>query len=151
MPSDTAPAFEPVVHGHTGLEILDEHDCLQLLRSAHLGRLALSMRGLPAIFPVHYALLGRDPVFRTGDGDKLAAASAGNILCFEIDHHDNETHQGWSVTVTGPARVVTDPDELAAVQHLPLRPWVGGGDTYVVVEAALLSGRRIGAPGPLAS
>lgn len=126
-----------------GLEPLAEHECLARLRAAHFGRVALSSGALPVIFPIHFALLGRDPVFRTDPGSKLIAASAGQVLCLEVDELDPESHTGWSVIVTGRAEVLSDPDDLAAAKELPLRPWVGRGDSYVRVTASLVSGRTV--------
>ncbi len=132
---------------HVGLEELDELECRRLLATAHLGRIALSVGALPAVFPIHFALLGRDPVFRTETGTKLVAASAGQVVCLEVDDVDTEYHTGWSVMVVGPARVMTEPAELAAARNLPLRPWVGSGDAYVQIRAGIVSGRRVtGAP-----
>ncbi|MCU1499315.1 MAG: pyridoxamine 5-phosphate oxidase-related FMN-binding protein [Acidimicrobiales bacterium] len=128
---------------HVGLEVLDEHACLVLLASQQFGRLGLSVGALPTILPVHFALLGRDPVFRTDAGTKLATASAGNVLCLEVDALDPISHTGWSVVVTGPARVLTEPAELEAARRLPLRPWVGHGDAYVCIKPVLVSGRRL--------
>ena len=124
------------------LEVLGERECLNLLGHASLGRVALCFGALPAIFPVHFSLLGRDPVFRTEGGSKLTAASAGQVLCLEVDHADPESHTGWSVMVTGIAQVLTGLD-LELAQSLPLRPWVGTGDAYVRIHATLLSGRRV--------
>ncbi len=133
---------------HVGLDVLDEYECRRLLTGAHFGRVALTVGALPAIFPIHFAMFDGDPIFRTDPGAKLMAASAGNILCLEADECNDLTHTGWSVMVTGPAHVITDPDELDAVRALPLRPWVGQGDVYVRVKAVLVSGRRIAAAHP---
>lgn len=132
---------------HRDLVELDEAACRRLLGATRLGRVALSMGALPVVFPVHYALLDGDPVFRTDAGAKLAAASAGNVLCLEIDDADAEAHTGWSVLVTGPSEVLADPGDLARAAELPLRPWVGRGDAYVRIRATLVSGRRVSATG----
>ena len=123
---------------------LDEHECLTRLRDARFGRIALCSGALPVILPVHFALLDRDPVFRTDHGTKLLAASAGQVLCLEIDDLDPGAHTGWSVLVTGRAEVITDRDELELARALPLRPWTGGGDAYVRIGCTLLSGREVG-------
>jgi len=123
---------------------LEEHECFERLRTTPFGRVALSSGALPVIFPIHYALLGRDPVFRTDPGTKLLAASDGQVLCLEIDAIDPFLHTGWSVMVTGRAEVLDDPDELHAVSRLPLRPWIGNGDAFVRIETSLVSGRSIG-------
>lgn len=131
-----------------GLHELDEAECLRLLRSHHLGRIALSVGALPAVFPVHFAMLGRDPVFRTDAGTKLTAASAGHVVCLEVDDVDPEFHAGWSVMVIGRAQVIDDEAELAAAA-LPLRPWVGSGDAFVRIRAGIVSGRRVRGFGPV--
>jgi nitroimidazol reductase NimA-like FMN-containing flavoprotein (pyridoxamine 5'-phosphate oxidase superfamily) len=132
------------MHLHpAGLDVLDDDECYRLLASHHFGRVALNVGALPVILPIHYALLGRDPVFRTDVGAKLMAASEGAVLCLEIDHADSVSHTGWSVMVTGHASVLRAPDDLDAAAALPLRPWVGHGDVFVRIEAALVSGRRI--------
>lgn len=128
-----------------GMVPLDEDECLNRLRAARFGRVALSSGALPVILPIHYALLGRDPVFRTDHGTKLLAASAGQVLCLEIDDLDAEAHAGWSVLVTGRAEVITEPDVLAEAQQLPLQPWTGRGDAFVRIGCTLISGRQVGA------
>ena len=128
-----------------GMLELDEQDCLRRLRETRFGRVALSSGALPVILPIHYALLGDDPVFRTDFGTKLLAATAGQVLCLEIDDVDPEAHTGWSVLVTGRAEVITQPDDLAAAKQLPLRPWTGSGDAYVRIACTLVSGRQVGA------
>ena len=128
-----------------GMLELDEQDCLRRLRETRFGRVALSSGALPVLLPIHYALLGDDPVFRTDFGTKLLAATAGQVLCLEIDDVDPEAHTGWSVLVTGRAEVITQPDDLAAAKQLPLRPWTGSGDAYVRIACTLVSGRQVGA------
>lgn len=133
---------------HVGLEELDDGDCLARLGSSHLGRIALSVGALPAVFPIHFAMLGRDPVFRTDSGTKLRDASAGHIVCLQVDDVDNELHSGWSVMVIGRAEVITEASELAEAALLPLRPWVGPGDEFVRIRSGLLSGRRVHGASP---
>ncbi|CAN5433995.1 hypothetical protein BH10ACT1_BH10ACT1_22840 [soil metagenome] len=128
---------------HDGLVELSHRDCYRRLASSHLGRVALSIGALPVVLPVHYVLLDRDPVFRTDPGAKLSAAANGNVVCLEIDDADPESHTGWSVMVTGTADVITDPEELAMAERLPLRPWVGRGDAFVRIRATFVTGRKV--------
>lgn len=130
---------------------LDEHECYERLRRAKFGRVALSSGALPVIFPIHFTLMGADPVFRTDPGTKLMAASDGQVLCLEIDEIHPVVHTGWSVMVTGRADVLTAAADLAEARALPLRPWTGDGAAYVRVQAAMVSGREITpAPGSVA-
>ena len=109
-----------------------------------LGRVAVSVGALPAIFPVNYATLDGDVVFLSGRGTKLTAALRGSVVAFEVDEADRFAHTGWSVTVVGPAHLITDPDERAMASALPLSSWAPGRtDEFVRIEARLVSGRLL--------
>ena len=126
-----------------GLEILDEDECLELMGTVPVGRVAVSVGALPAVFPVNFALYGRRIVFRTGKGTKLDAAVRHAVVAFEVDHFDALYHSGWSVLAVGRADDVTDNLELIGGDGR-VRPWVGGErDHYLAIEAEFLSGRRI--------
>lgn len=77
---------------------LDE--CRRLLRTEPLGRIALSVQALPAVVPVLFHLAGDRVVF-TVETDALFAALTDNIVAFEVDHIDVETHEGWAVVAVG--------------------------------------------------
>src|SRR4051794_27438539 len=101
-----------VEHDRNGLEILDEIACLELLRRHSVGRIAVTIGALPAIFPVNYTMLDDDIVFRTGTGAKLAAAVRNTVVAFQIDEFDAIDHSGWRVLVTGRSEEIMRPDEL---------------------------------------
>jgi nitroimidazol reductase NimA-like FMN-containing flavoprotein (pyridoxamine 5'-phosphate oxidase superfamily) len=132
---------------HGGLQVIPEDECLRLLGGATLGRVALSIGALPVVLPVNFAMDDGDVVLRTNKGTKLNAALAGAVVAFEADEYDAVYHTGWSVLVTGVARVVTLPDELSRLKELPLRPWAPGErDDYVRIARHTVTGRRIGSP-----
>ena len=123
---------------------LDREACSRRLGAGGIGRAAVTVGALPAIFPVNFAVLDGDVVFRTGPGTKLDAAVAGAVIAFEIDHFDAFSHTGWSVLVVGTARPITDPGEQARAEHLPLTPWADGRrDTFVRIHAAKVTGREL--------
>ncbi|MCZ7525103.1 MAG: pyridoxamine 5'-phosphate oxidase family protein [Acidimicrobiia bacterium] len=131
-----------------GLEVLSEEECARLLATSHVGRVAVTMGALPAVVPVNYALLDGDVVFRTGKGTRLATATTGTVVAFEVDRVDAEERSGWSVLVVGMADQITDPDELESALGLGLRPWAPGDrDHFVRVAARRVSGRRLAAGG----
>ena len=102
----------------------------------------------PVVFPVNFVLDRHTVVFRTEAGAKLHAASRGSRACFEVDGTDLAAHTGWSVIVRGEITEVTDPAELARLRELPLRVWgPGARNHYVRILPAVLTGRRIPAPG----
>jgi nitroimidazol reductase NimA-like FMN-containing flavoprotein (pyridoxamine 5'-phosphate oxidase superfamily) len=127
-----------------GLEVLDRGQCLELIRRAAVGRLAIHTGALPAIVPVNLALDDDGVVIRTCAGSKLQQAVENAVVAFEVDDYDILGHSGWSVNVIGVAREVTDPQELEAVRHLPLAHWAGGdAQHFVRVNLDVVSGRRL--------
>ena len=53
-------------------------------------------------------------------------SSGHGRVSFEIDRVDEAISEGWSVLVTGAARRVDDPKEVASLDTLGLAPWAGG-------------------------
>lgn len=126
-----------------GLELIAREQCLALLRTQRVGRVGV-FTGRAGVFPVLYALLDDDVVFRTAPGEKLIAAALHREVVFEIDSFDTETRSGWSVNVLGNAEEIVHPDELARADALGLDPWAGDvRDRYVRIRTTELSGRRI--------
>ncbi|MBT2212696.1 MULTISPECIES: pyridoxamine 5'-phosphate oxidase family protein [Actinomadura] len=129
---------------HGGLEILDTDECRALLSRAVIGRIVFTDRALPAVQPVNYALHGTDVVIRTARDSRLARAATDTVVAFEIDDFDADTRTGWSVVVVGRARLVTEHEQIAVLQGLPLHSWVPEErDHFITVRTELLSGRRI--------
>jgi uncharacterized protein len=127
------------------LERLDRAECVELMEGhpSHVGRIALG-GPRPVIFPVNYAVDGGCIVFRTDPGTKFHAAVNKAFVAFEVDWVDPTWEIGWSVVVRGQADVVDDPSEVAALQALPLVPWVPGEKTsFVRIDTKLISGRRL--------
>jgi len=123
---------------------LTRSECFELLAGGQLGRVAVTDDRGPVVFPVNYALDRHTVVFRTEPGTKLHAAGRGGRVCFEADGTDEAARTGWSVIVRGEITEVTDPDELARLCDLPLRPWAPGArDHYARILPAVLTGRRI--------
>ena len=121
-------------------------ECLELLSTSHLGRLAFvdSVGVLPIIIPVTYVMYDGSVVFRTGPGAKLVAAVRGAPVAFEVDGVDEADRTGWSVVVRGHAEELVDAVELTDLREQHLRPWAPGAKRhYVRVNANLISGRRI--------
>lgn len=126
------------------IRFLSRPRCLELLGQAGLGRVAVNRDGVPHVVPVNYALLDGQVVFRSGSGTKHDAALAGQPVSFQVDDIDADAHTGWSVLVSGTARLVTDPDELARIDTLGLVAWAPGGRHDVIsVAPDLVSGREI--------
>jgi nitroimidazol reductase NimA-like FMN-containing flavoprotein (pyridoxamine 5'-phosphate oxidase superfamily) len=127
-----------------GLEVLDRDECLQLLKQATLGRVAVTTAALPTVLPVNFRLAGQRIIFRTGTGTKLAAATRNAVVAFEVDDINPLDHTGWSVVITGIARPIIDPHDRAALDNLGIPRWAPGTDGHLVeISLDLVSGRRI--------
>jgi nitroimidazol reductase NimA-like FMN-containing flavoprotein (pyridoxamine 5'-phosphate oxidase superfamily) len=127
-----------------GLEILPREECLRLLGTAVVGRVAVSTAALPTILPVSYGFDGRRILLRTGRGTELDAATRDAVVAFEVDDIEPTAQAGWSVVVTGVARELVGRDGLADVRRHPLERWTAGGDhRLVAISTDVVSGRRI--------
>src|SRR6266513_3895225 len=93
MPSSGPPA--------DGLEVLETSECVRLLESHRVGRIAFAHEDWPLILPVNYVYEEPSVVIRTGPGAKLEDAPM-RAVAFEIDDFDPEGTWGWSVVVQGP-------------------------------------------------
>ena len=131
---------------HTGMEAIDRDECLELLGSVPVGRVAVVIGGgSPHIVPVNFAVVrsardGDAIVFRTDAGTKLRAVERGRVA-FEADHYDTATRTGWSVVVHGQAEEVDAGRNGAAVDP---DPWAGGEKAHWVrIHATSITGRRI--------
>jgi len=130
-----------------GLIVLPRGQCLRLLQRVRIGRVVVSIGALPAAFPVNFALLDGDVVFRSAPGTKLSAALDGAVVGFEVDRIDPVFDSGWSVLIQGTSSVITDPHELERAERLHLRPLAPGDRRHFVrVRSELISGRRFLAP-----
>jgi uncharacterized protein len=136
----------PTVDSRTRLEVLDREECLRLLASQPVGRVAVVIDVWPMIFPVNYALDGDSIVFRSDDGSKVSGASTGFHMSFEIDGIDELLHTGWSVVVNGVGREVVDGTELTRLHELGLEPWASGAKTHWIrIRPETITGRRVAA------
>jgi nitroimidazol reductase NimA-like FMN-containing flavoprotein (pyridoxamine 5'-phosphate oxidase superfamily) len=126
------------------IEVLSEEECLVLLRSHSIGRIALTDHGQPLIFPVNYAADDRAVVFRTAPGMKLQESRMARVA-FEIDEVDEAAGTAWSVMVKGIAYEITETldalsERLRTLVVEPMAP--GARPNWVAVMRRDISGRR---------
>jgi nitroimidazol reductase NimA-like FMN-containing flavoprotein (pyridoxamine 5'-phosphate oxidase superfamily) len=140
------PSGQGTAAARPTLKTLDREECRRLLGAGGVGRFVfLTDRG-PVALPVNYRIVHDDVVFRTSTASSLASSPGAESVGFEVDHIDDSMSEGWSVLVTGHARVVHDPVELQEVEKLGIEPWAGGErDVYLRLRPTEVSGRRIDA------
>ena len=126
-------------------EELDQHDCLMLLASQEVGRVAVVDGEQPLIFPVNYQVDGNTVVFRTDPGTKLQTAALRRVA-FEVDDFDAQSRKGWSVLVRGVGQEITtaiDP-RSERMRTLPVQPWAHGTKRHWVrIVPTTITGRRV--------
>ncbi len=139
--------MQPADPAREGLRVISDIECVKLLRSTELGRIAVvDGEGRPLIFPVNYFFDEGVVVFRTAPGTKLALAPGAHV-CFEIDGWDRQARAGWSVMVKGIAHDITDPRSAPTgrMKLWPVHPAAPGSrEHWIGVWANDITGRKFG-------
>lgn len=121
---------------------LSEEECWQLLAQGEMGRLALSVGGVPDIFPVNHNVDGRSLLLRTAEGAKLFELTMNSCVAFEVDGWNAD--YAWSVVLRGTAAVIEREIEQFAALRLGVIPWTPLPTTvFVRISPLALTGRRM--------
>lgn len=115
--------------------LISEQECWRLLASASVGRIALSIRALPAIFPVQYYLDGRSLTVCLGHHE-LSERALNAVVAFAADAINPVSRTGWSVQVQGQASVSRQPTADAFCGQ----PTAG---QIVQIQPVTISGHRV--------
>lgn len=132
------------------LEELPAWEALRLLSSVWLGRVVFTAQALPAIRPVSHLVDGDHIVIRTDGTVPITSAlraGADTVVAYEADSLDPLDHLGWSVSVVGLARQVTESGDVA--RYLRALPSWGQGtkDQVIAIRADVVTGFRLVADG----
>ena len=125
------------------VEVLDRAECLALLATQRLGRLAVAAAPDvgPHVVPVNYAVLRSSIVLRSVPGTKLTRIVTEPIT-FEVDSFDPFQRTGWSVVVEGLAYEASDRE--MELEDINLRPFLDlQNSRWVRLVPRSVSGRRI--------
>jgi len=124
------------------LRELDPSECLELLRSRSVGRVAFCAEDGPVVLPVNYAVHDGDVLFRTSPHNSIARHVNSRPAAFQVDEIDDFTQSGWSVLLRGTAELVEDVHDLPQ-EDRPVS-WAEGTRTlYVRVPGGSITGRRL--------
>jgi nitroimidazol reductase NimA-like FMN-containing flavoprotein (pyridoxamine 5'-phosphate oxidase superfamily) len=126
-------------------EALGREQCLDLLESNHLGRVAWQAADLPQILPVTYATHQGSVYFRTTPDGILSELAQPTRVALEVDELDQQTRSGWSIVLQGRTSAVSEPDALADLWAADsLVPWAGGNRTlFICIRPDRISGRVV--------
>ena len=106
------------------INVLDESECYELLTTTTVGRVGFVQDGRVQIYPVNYAVDGRELFLRTSPGGAVSAlAEKSPAVTFEVDFHNDLTGFGWSVLLYGTLSKLAEADEPAALNRVSA--WAG--------------------------
>lgn len=124
--------------GH--LQDMDHAECLALLSSQRVGRIAFADDSGPDLLPVNYLMDGETVLIATTGYGAIARAATRARVAFEVDQIDDYTQSGWSIVIRGWAHRQS-PFELP---HDRPEPWAEGSRTYFLrIDADSMTGRRL--------
>jgi len=133
-------------NGQRRLTELTREESLRLLGSVSLGRVVFTHRALPAIRPVNHLVDEGDIIIRSHAGAAVISAADTDgsvVVAYEADAIDPDDHVGWSVVVTGTAKLIRDPQQVAQYERL-LRPWaIGEMDQVIRIRPEMITGFRL--------
>lgn len=136
-----------VVHQRTTrFHILSQARCAQILHDQTLGRIGfVDDHGTPQIYPVTYRFHNGRIYFLATGGSRLAQATSGRQVAFEVDGWIPATGTGWSVLVSGIC-TLADAVEAKDAAETGLRPWLQGDIPmrWVRIVPERISGRLLG-------
>src|SRR5690349_20535914 len=91
------------------LKEIGRDECLELLETKSVGRIGFCTKSGAVVLPVNHAVIGGEIVVRIAPSGQTARYLRDHApepdLTFEVDDVDDDTESGWSVLVTGTARV----------------------------------------------
>jgi uncharacterized protein len=122
---------------------LAQDECLELLTTRQVGRLAFTDEEGVVVVPVNYVVHQDMVLFRTSPHTSLGRHAESAAVAFEVDEIDDFTQSGWSVLVRGHAEYV-DVDDLPAAADSRPTPWADGTrNLHVRIRPRSITGRRL--------
>lgn len=123
--------------------------CRERIAHGGVGRIVWCAHGRPQIYPVNYAVVDGDIVFRTAPYTGLGMQVASQPVVFEVDEIDHDAQRGWSVVVEAEATTVNDPDEIMRLRRVGPQPWAEGQRQLLIrLHPQRMSGRIVGEAEP---
>ncbi len=123
--------------------LLAAAECLRLLTTVPVGRIAYTRSALPAVEPVRFILDGGHIFAAVGSVSALPASVHQSVVAFQADHFDGNQNS-WTVTVVGNVQLVSDPGEIGKLHGLGLASWTPGGiDQFLHVRPGIVSGQQL--------
>jgi nitroimidazol reductase NimA-like FMN-containing flavoprotein (pyridoxamine 5'-phosphate oxidase superfamily) len=122
---------------------ISSQECLALLRTVSLGRVALSVGALPMIYPVRFGVRDIEIVIAVDPASQFGRAIDGSIVAFEADSFNQQHDRGWSVVAVGRAERIDDGEHRAAVLGPETSGALRTADRLVRIPLEIVSGHVI--------
>jgi Pyridoxamine 5'-phosphate oxidase len=130
-------------NGQRQMRQLTRGQALRNLGSVGVGRIVFTERALPAVRPANHILDNGQVIISSRDGAAivdLTRRDHATVVAYEADQIDPATHTGWTVTITGFAHLVNDPQQ-AARHRRALRPWITGEMNHIIrIDPQIITG-----------
>ncbi len=124
------------------LRDIPRDECLEMLDSRQVGRIAFTDLDGLVVLPVNYSMHDGAVYIATLPSSRLSAHATEGAVAFEVDEVDEFNEVGWSVVVRG--RVAMVPfAELPDAKDMPY-PWPEGPRLLVLrIDPTQVTGRRL--------
>lgn len=126
---------------------IERQEAMHLLAGVPFGRVVYTTDALPAVRPVNHVIgasgsvIVRTRPFRGLDPSVMRRRPV--VVAYEADDIDPVARLGWSVVVTGLARLVVAPERVAEYAG-KLSSWVDRpSGVFIEIEPTLVSGIRL--------
>jgi nitroimidazol reductase NimA-like FMN-containing flavoprotein (pyridoxamine 5'-phosphate oxidase superfamily) len=126
--------------GH--LKELCEDECLELLATKTVGRVAYSGPDGPEVVPLNFVLQDGTVLIRTSAYGTLGRRLQLGVAAFQVDEIDEFTQSGWSVLLRGSVEPVMD-DALPAEDARPVVWPEGERSFHLRLTPRTITGRRL--------
>lgn len=120
-------------------------ECIHLLETHSLGRLAWQAADSQQVRPINYVFRSGALYFRTSPEGILSELVRPTDVALEVDDLDHDKRTGWSVIVNGRARAVAAPAEVIRQWETDdLAQWAPGiRDLFIQIMPSRISGRLL--------
>lgn len=122
------------------LNEIDRDECLELVASVSVGRVAYADDEGPVVLPVNHVLDGESVLFRVSPDSQLAKhLGEGQHASFQVDDFEDFSMSGWSVLVRGTTEWVAEVDSSSEPNA-----WAEGDRSYHLrIVPTSVTGRRL--------
>jgi nitroimidazol reductase NimA-like FMN-containing flavoprotein (pyridoxamine 5'-phosphate oxidase superfamily) len=124
------------------LRDLSQEECLELLASKSVGRIAYDGPDGPEVLPLNFVVQDGSVLFRTSPYSELGRRLRLDVAAFQVDEVDDYTQSGWSVLLRGPIEPV-EPDDLPPADLRPTAWPAGRRSLHLRLQPRTITGRRL--------